>query len=412
MSGLDSTYLRELRGELDQTLRERLDNVVDGMVRTKEGGGKIVVVTGSGPNIHEGATTLLAELVTRGVVDGIITSSAVIAHEMAGSLDKVKRVDGRSIGIESEVLPRGEVFEVTLMEKDSLALIKEEIVVDTGLIEKVLNMPGEVIIKAAGNMAYPMGLRTERLAGEVESLAQSCGETFEYIAGLGADPRTMIGAGARMHVPVAVSVPQLIGGGMVGLSIGDSIFFKRRSAIVASLLAEASVIIESGIALSQEIHDGPFETYTGHGIWSAWEGLHTFSLRDKTLVRIDLDPNLEKVWEIEKNEGEVQQSVDRGLPKTKTFKVPFRMEMSGFARLEGSIPLIGDLGVLWPLLAEGVGKKLHIKLDFISYPQESERGKEMRNWIVDNVNILDRRMMFQKAHALMSSSKPLHEGGT
>jgi hypothetical protein len=269
-----------------------------------------------------------------------------------------------------------------------------------------------VIIKAAGNMAYPMGLRTERLAGEVEGLARATGETFEYIAGLGADPRTMIGAGARLNAPVVVSVPQLIGGGTVGLSIGDSISFKRRSAVVASMLAEASIIIESGIALSQEIHDGPFETYTGHGIWSAWEGVRTFSLKNKSLVRIDLDPNLEKVWEIEKSEGEVQKSVDRGLPKTKTFKVPFRMEMSGFARLESSIPLIGDLGVLWPLLAEGVSEKLRIKLDFMSYPQESERGREMRDWIVDTVHILDRRKMFQKAHTLMSSSKPLHERGT
>jgi hypothetical protein len=411
MKGVDAAYLRELHGELDTVMRERLDSVIDRMVRTKEGGGKIVVVTGSGPNIHEGATTLLAELIANGVIDGIITSSAVVAHEMAGSLDRVKRVDGRAIGIEGEVLPRGDLFEVTMMEKDTLALIQEEMIIDTGLIEKVLNMSGEVIIKAAGNMAYPMGLRTERLAGEVEGLARVTGETFEYIAGLGADPRTMIGAGARMHVPVVVSVPQLIGGGMVGLSIGDSISFKRRSALVASMLAEASIIIESGIALSQEIHDGPFETYTGHGIWSAWEGMRTFSLRDKTLVRIDLDPNLEKVWEIEKSEGVVQKSVDRGLPKTKTFKVPFRMEMSGFARLEGSIPLIGDLGVLWPLLAEGVSEKLRINLDFVSYPQESERGKEMRNWIVDNVHILDRRMMFQKTHALMSASKPLHEGG-
>ncbi len=411
MQGVDTTYLRELHEELDPTVRDRLDNVIDRMVRTKEGRGRIVVVTGSGPNIHEGVTTLLAELVARGVVDGIITSSAVVAHEMAGSLDRVKRVDGRAIGIESEVLPRGDLFEVTLMDKDALALIQEEMIIDTGLIEKVLNMSGEVIIKAAGNIAYPMGLRTERLAGEVEGLARATGETFEYIAGLGADPRTMIGAGARLNVPVVVSVPQLIGGGMVGLSIGDSISFKRRSTLVASLLAEASIIVESGIALSQEIHDGPFETYTGHGIWSAWEGVRTFSLKNKSLVRIDLDPNLEKVWEIEKSEGEVQKSVDRGLPKTKTFKVPFRMEMSGFARLESSIPLIGDLGVLWPLLAEGVSERLRVGLEFMSYPQESERGKEMRDWIVDNVHILDRRMMFQKARALMSSSEPLHEEG-
>ena len=32
--------------------------------------------------------------------------------------------------------------------------------------------------------------------------------------------------------------------------------------------------------LTQEIHDGPFETYTGHGLWAAWqEGLELRALR-------------------------------------------------------------------------------------------------------------------------------------
>jgi len=411
MSDMNHTYLHDLREGLEQKLRERLDEVIDTIVRTKEKGGKIVVVTGSGPNIHEGVTTLLAELVSRGVVDGIVTSSAVVAHEMAGSLDRVKRVDGRSIGIDAELLPRGDLFEVTLLDEESIALIREEMSVDTALMDRVLDMPGDTIIKAAGNMAYPMGLRTERLAVEVQSLAQCCGETFEYIAGLGADAKTMIGAGARKRVPVVVSVPQLIGGGMVGLCIGDSISFKQRSTLIATMLSGASVIIESGIALSQEIHDGPFETYTGHGIWSAWGGHGTFSLKDKVLVRIDLDPNLEKVWEVEKLDGEVQRSVDQGLPKTKTFKVPFRMEMSGFARLEGSIPLIGDLGVIWPLIAEEVSDRLKLNLGFISYPQENENGKEMRNWSEENVGIVDRHQMIRQARSLMSWFGPMREEG-
>ena len=45
------------------------------------------------------------------------------------------------------------------------------------------------------------------------------------------------------------------------------------------------------------------------------------------------------------------QAIADGRPKTKLFDVPFRMEMSGFARHEGSLPLMGDLGTLWPLLA-------------------------------------------------------------
>ncbi len=60
-------------------------------------GGKVAVVVGSGPNLHEGVTTLIAELIRLGVVDGVTTSSAVVAHEMAGTLDRVKRVDGSQL---------------------------------------------------------------------------------------------------------------------------------------------------------------------------------------------------------------------------------------------------------------------------------------------------------------------------
>jgi hypothetical protein len=147
------------------------------------------------------------------------------------------------------------------------------------------------------------------------------------------------------------------------------------------------------VALTQEIHDGPFETYTGHGIWAGWEGGRTYSLRGKTLVRIDLDPTLERVCAIEKSGGEVQQSIDRGLPKTKIFKVPFRMEMSGFARLEGSIPIVADLGAVWPVLALRAARELGVELQFLSCPQESPPGKAMRDWIVRNVAPLDRQRM-------------------
>jgi hypothetical protein len=180
------------------------------------------------------------------------------------------------------------------------------------------------------------------------------------------------------------------------MAIGDSIPVSRRSTLMAEMLASAEVIIESGVALTQEIHDGPLETYTGHGIWAAWEGGVTYSLKGKTLVRVDLDPNLEKVWQFERSGAQVQQSIDQGLPKTKTFKVPFRMEMSGFARLESSIPIVADLGVVWPVLAWRAARELKIELDFISYPQESEQGRRMREWIVENVGFLDRKRMVER----------------
>ena len=104
------------------------------------------------------------------------------------------------------------------------------------------------------------------------------------------------------------------------------------------MLEGADVIIESAIALSQEIHDGPFETYTGHGIWAAWDLMPTYSLEGKTLIRIDLDSNLERAWKLERGSSDIQNAVNQGLPKTKRTGIPFRMEMSGFARLESSIP--------------------------------------------------------------------------
>jgi hypothetical protein len=392
----DFAFVEALYLGLAEPVRLAVDRTVEAVVAARRGGGKVVVVTGSGPNLHEGVTTLIAELIRAGIVQGVSTSSAVVAHEMAGALDRVKRVDGRALGLPEKLLPRGGCFEMSLMSPETEGLVRREVSLDERLLARVREAPGEVIIKAAGNMGYPMGLRTERLALRIEALARAYGLTFERVAGLGADPRTMIGAAAAAGVPALVSVPQLVGGGAVGMGVGDSIPLKQRSVLMARLLGEAAVIIESGVALTQEIHDGPFETYTGHGIWSGWEGETTFSLKGKTLVRIDLDPNLRKVWEIERSGGEVQASIDRGLPKTKTFQVPFRMEMSGFARLEGSIPIVGDLGVIWPVLAWRAARELGVALELLSYPQESAQGKQMREWIVEEVKVLDRERMLER----------------
>ncbi|HUX14675.1 MAG TPA: hypothetical protein VMW87_16735 [Spirochaetia bacterium] len=405
-SNIDKDEMSKLYGALESRPQENVLKLVTALVRAKKAGEKVVVITGSGPNIHEGVTTLIAELISKGIVDGVITSSAVVAHEMAGALDRVKRASGIELPVSREYLPRGGLFEVSMMNAETVQMLQREMTVDMDLIERVLAAKGETIIKAAGNMAYPVGLRTERLAIEIESIAQRESLPFELIAGLGSDERTMIGAGARMGVPVLVSVPQLIGGGMVGLAVGDSIPLKRRSDLIARMLAGAQVIVESGIALSQEIHDGPFETYTGHGIWSAWEGAPTYSLEGKTLARIDLDPALEKVWSLERSAHDVQESINKGLPKTKTFKVPFRMEMSGFARLEGSIPIIGDLGVVWPIVAAETAEQLGVRLDYLSAPQESERGRNARDWIVDNVRLLDREKMIEGIRELRRHGRP------
>jgi len=71
------------------------------------------------------------------------------------------------------------------------------------------------------------------------------------------------------------------------------------------------------------------------------------------------------------------------------------MEMSGFARLEGSLPVIGDIGVIWPVLACKVAAALHIELDFVSHPQQTPEGKAMREWIVEQVKPIQRDLLLQ-----------------
>jgi hypothetical protein len=161
------------------------------------------------------------------------------------------------------------------------------------------------------------------------------------------------------------------------------------------------VIIESALALSQEIHDGPFERFTGHGIWADWEGGWTYSLAEKKIVRIDLDPNLEKAWRQERKSKMVTDAVHKGLPKTKFMRIPFRMEMSGFARIPGSLPIVGDIGEIWPLLANQVTDTLHVPLDFMSYKQSLPAGAKVREWIVKNVQPVKRERIFTAAKRLV-----------
>jgi hypothetical protein len=281
------------------------------------------------------------------------------------------------------------------MSADLLKELKKEMIIDTVLLEKALGLDGNIIIKAAGNMAYPLGLRTENLAKEILTIAKNKGVPFEQAAGAGADERTMLGAAYGKGIPILVTIPQLVGGGMVGLAVGDSISVTERAARVARMMESANVIIESAVVLSQEIHDGPFETYTGHGIWSRWDGFSTYSLKDKVLIRIDLDPALQKAWEFEKQSSRVQSAIDKGLPKTKLMSIPFRMEMSGFARLEKSIPVVADLGVVWPIIALRLEEEMGISLDFISYPQQSPEGQQMRKWVVDNIRPIVKKRLFQ-----------------
>ncbi len=393
------SQLDYFRSSLDDRSLQSVNSAVQKIIDTKKRGGRVMVVTGSGPNIHEGVTTLIAELIRAGIVDAVSTSSAVIAHEMAGSLDRVYRVDAQALGMDMGKMPRGDVFEFTCMTDDEISALKREMPLDDDLLSRGGKLPRQnEIIKAAGNMAYPMGLRTERLAHEVLSLARMYGLPFEVVAGWGCDERTMLGAAAKKGVPVLVTIPQMVGGGAVGMSIGDSIPVSERSMRISRMLASCDVIIESAVALTQEIHDGPFECYTGHGIWAWWSGQNTYNLREKSLVRIDLDENLRRAVELN---ATVQEAIDKGLPKTKAAKIPFRMEMSAFARHEGSIPIVGDIGKVWPLIAHDVAEGLGVELEFLSASQDTPEGASMREWSVENVKPLDREKMLERAKSFV-----------
>lgn len=393
---INRALLNDFFNGLDERSRKALDSAVTKVVETKKKNGEVAVVTGSGPNIHEGVTTLIAELIGKGIIDGVTTSSAVINHEMGGALDRVKMCDASQFGLDRTKMPRGNVFEFTDLSEEETDILRKEMLLDEDLLKKGKSAEGRMVIKAAGNMAYPMGLRTEKIAEEILTLSRLSGLPFETIAGWGCDSRTMLGVGAEKGVPVLVTIPQMVGGGHVGLAVGDSIPVAERSKRIADMLGKADVIIESAVALTQEIHDGPFETYTGHGIWSWWQGQPVYSLEKKTLIRFDLDENLRLAQDLQRESSMIQEAIDKGLPKTKISKIPFRMEMSAFARHEGSIPVIGDIGMIWPVFALRIADGLGIKLDFISYKQETEEGREMREWIVRNVKSLDRGKMLEK----------------
>jgi hypothetical protein len=229
---IDRNTIESMYKSLPQKAQARLKRATKLIVKAKEKGDKVVAVVGSGPNLHEGVTTLIAELIHKGIIDGVSTSSAVINHEIAGTLEKVKRFDGVSFGFDPEKLPSDGFFEASILSKEGLEEIQRELPIDMALYEKMRRAKGNIVIKVAGNMAYPTGLRTERLARDILALAKRCGVPFEQMAGYGADRLTMIGAGAEHNVPVLVTVPQLVGGGEVGLAIG-TLSLSRSAATVS-----------------------------------------------------------------------------------------------------------------------------------------------------------------------------------
>ncbi|MCC8177967.1 MAG: hypothetical protein LIO38_02485 [Cloacibacillus sp.] len=84
---------RELRekfyGGLAERSQEAGDAAAERGVAAKTRGGKVAVVTGSGPNLHEGVTTLIAELIEKGVVDGVTATNPRGNDAMGGAVGQV-----------------------------------------------------------------------------------------------------------------------------------------------------------------------------------------------------------------------------------------------------------------------------------------------------------------------------------
>lgn len=59
-----------------------------------------------------------------------VTSSAVISHEMAGTLDRVKRIDGIALGFRCEKLPSFGLIEVSILLPYLLEKYQKEISID------------------------------------------------------------------------------------------------------------------------------------------------------------------------------------------------------------------------------------------------------------------------------------------
>ena len=81
-----------------------LDEAVDTIVKQKERGNKVMVITGSGPNLHEGVTTLISELMHKGMWMAFRPVRRD-RHELAGSLDRVHRVHGPDLGFHHRHCP-------------------------------------------------------------------------------------------------------------------------------------------------------------------------------------------------------------------------------------------------------------------------------------------------------------------
>ena len=363
-------YYRSFSPELQHAVGDATERII----QVKQEGGQVAVLLEGSLNVHEGVTTLVAEMMYKGIIDAVLTSAAVVNHEMSGVLDRVKRVPWHNLAGHANLVPRDGLFEVTLLSPELMEQIGQEVDIDISFYRALLSAPGDVVVREAGHRAYPGGLRTEVMAREVGELARKCGVPFEQVVGYGADSMTMIGAGARIGLPVLVTIPNLVKGGAVGLAVGDSIALWERARRIGRVVAGVELIIESGAARREDVLGGPFETSAGQGLWTGWQGGWTYSEEGKAVLRIN---------------PEERAGVDDG---------------AGPATVPGWVegrPLAGDIGKIWPVLAVRVADALGIELAFMSYSRSSPEGENVRQWIVHNILPTDKQGILRGVAGLM-----------
>jgi len=358
-------------------LQHAVENAAERIIRVKKKGGRVAVHLEGRVNVHEGVTTLVAELMYRGIVDAVLTSAAIVNHEMSGVLERVKQVQWQDLAGHADLIPRNGLFEITLLSPALMEQIGQEVAIDISFYRALLSAPGEVVVRVAGHRAYPGGLRTEVMARDVGAWSRKCGVPFEQVVGYGADSMTMIGAGARLGLPVLVTIPNLAQGGAVGLAVGDSIALSERARRIGQVVDGATLIIESGVESPGNVYGGPFETSSGQGLWTGWQGGWTYSNEGMSLLRIN------------SASGE-RAGVDDG---------PGPDPVPGWT--DGR-HLDGDIGKIWPVLAVRVADALGSELAFMSYSRSSPEGEKVRQWIVHNILPADKQAILRATTGLMS----------
>ncbi|MBN2282978.1 MAG: hypothetical protein JXO48_03725 [Deltaproteobacteria bacterium] len=366
--GTDRNLLDERYRALPDDERVRLDDAVASLVEAKKRRQRVVAVITGEVHLSRGITLLVADLMRKGIVDAVLTTAVIIDHEMSGVLEKVKRIEKPPAGLHREGGSADGVMNVALLSPRMIERFRDEMDIDVSSYRAMLGAPGTITVEPAGGGTWPGGKRTALLSGFVLSQSRHCRIPFEEMAGYGADPGTMIGAGARAGLPVLVPPSCLDDdGGAVGLAIRESLSPSERSGRVAEIMNRAHLIITST--------DGPGCTFpagfTQGGPWGGGEAPPECSGR-RTIVLID-----GPLHDVPPTPGDHRA----GEPE--------------------SLIITGGLDTSWSLLAFRAAEALGITLDFVPCARGRDEGERLREWIAARIEPADKGMIERAAQKLI-----------